>query len=71
MAQWKSKDPKPRVNMCWECGNRLYGRQHVEAYVEGHTRILHKSCYQTLTSPTRREHGLFPLVAVPVRHRML
>ena len=46
MMGWKSKDTKPRINLCWECGHRLRGRQHIEAVIEGHQRIFHKSCFK-------------------------
>lgn len=38
------KPEKPRVRFCWLCGNKLRGNHHVEKVVDGHTRILHKSC---------------------------
>ena len=39
---------KPRVRFCWACGRRLWGRHHVERIIDGHSRILHKSCSKRL-----------------------
>lgn len=36
---------KPRVNFCWLCGRKLWGHNHVETFVDGHIRILHKACH--------------------------
>jgi hypothetical protein len=44
MATENVKKKKPRVRFCWECGNKLRGNHFIEKEVEGHMRILHKSC---------------------------
>jgi len=38
------KNNKPRVRFCWECSRKLQGNHHVEMVIDGHPRILHKSC---------------------------
>jgi hypothetical protein len=48
MTRWISTCPKPRLNWCWACGNRLHGRQHVEREIGGARRILHVICAQKL-----------------------
>ena len=44
---------KPRVGFCWECGNRLWGRYHTEMEVEGHRRILHRTCAKNIQKGRR------------------
>ena len=39
---------KPRVRFCWLCGRKLWGNKHVETFVDGHIRILHKACHQKI-----------------------
>jgi hypothetical protein len=39
---------KPRARFCWACGRQLWGRHHIERIIDGHHRILHKSCSQRL-----------------------
>ncbi len=34
----------PRVRFCWDCGRQLWGKHHFEMVIDGHQRILHKSC---------------------------
>lgn len=43
---------KPRVKFCWACGNKLCGNIHTEMMIDGHARILHKSCGRKI------EHGI-------------
>jgi len=43
-----SKNEKPRVRFCWECGNKLRGNYFTEQMFEGHPRILHKQCWKFL-----------------------
>ena len=51
-----SKDKKkPRVNFCWECGNKLWGNSFTEMHVEGHDRILHKQCAKFIKNGLRLE----------------
>lgn len=35
---------KPRIRFCWECSRQLWGNHFIELEVEGHKRIMHKSC---------------------------
>jgi hypothetical protein len=40
---------KPRAQFCWHCGNQLYQRKiYVEVVIDGHPRILHKTCAKEL-----------------------
>jgi hypothetical protein len=39
---------KPRIRFCWHCGNKLWGNHHIEAIVDGHSRVLHKQCFKNL-----------------------
>ena len=43
---------KPRVRFCWECGNQLVGNTFQEKVIDGHPRILHKSCGNRVSRPT-------------------
>jgi len=38
---------KPRVKFCWYCGRKLYGKTFIEKEMDGHMRILHKTCAET------------------------
>jgi hypothetical protein len=35
---------KPRVRFCWWCSRRLRANYHVEVEVDGHMRVMHKTC---------------------------
>ena len=37
-------EPKPRIGLCWLCGNHLRGNHFAEIEIDGHVRILHKAC---------------------------
>ena len=37
---------KPKVKFCWECGNKLWGNQHVLKRIDGEVRTLHITCGQ-------------------------
>lgn len=39
---------KPRVKFCWHCGRKLWGRHHVELFIDGHDRTLHESCRELM-----------------------
>lgn len=39
---------RPRVNFCWLCGRKLWGNKHIETFVDGHIRILHKACHERI-----------------------
>jgi hypothetical protein len=39
---------KPRVRFCFECGRKLRGNHFIEAEVDGHKRIFHKSCIEVM-----------------------
>ena len=42
---------KPRVRFCWSCGRKLRGNHFVEKEIDGHKRILHKTCAETFDKP--------------------
>jgi hypothetical protein len=41
----------PRVRFCWLCSNKLRGNHCVEKVIDGHSRILHKSCAKGEVTP--------------------
>jgi hypothetical protein len=36
--------PKPRVNFCWHCGRKLYGRHHKVLLINYMYVTVHESC---------------------------
>ena len=56
---------RPRVNFCWLCGRKLWGNKHIETFVDGHIRILHKACHERIEreESTHQETPLKPLAA--------
>jgi len=43
----------PRVRFCWLCGKKLRGNSFAERDVDGHVRILHLTCSNSLDSEER------------------
>jgi len=39
---------KPKVNFCWWCGRKLQGNHHKIIHYEGHDRVCHKWCAESL-----------------------
>jgi len=48
---------KPRIRFCWECGRKLWGNHYVEMEIDGHKRILHKTCGK-LYQPRKKKRPL-------------
>jgi len=39
---------KPRINFCWQCGQKLYHNYHEIIVVDGYEKIVHKTCAKKL-----------------------